>query len=45
MEWKGFDLGAFFQGVGKRIMFLQEENRMPFAAEWYQSPEFWYGKT
>ncbi len=45
MEWKGFDLGMFFQGVGKRIMFLQEENRMPFAAEWYQSPEFWYGKT
>lgn len=45
MEWKGFDLSMFFQGVGKRIMFLQEENRMPFAAEWYQSPEFWYGKT
>jgi hypothetical protein len=45
MEWKGFDLGMFFQGVGKRSMFLQEENRMPFAAEWYQSPEFWYGKT
>lgn len=45
MDWKGFDLSMFFQGVGKRIMFLQEENRMPFAAEWYQSPEFWYGKT
>jgi len=45
MEWKAFDLVMFFQGVGKRIMFLQEENRMPFAAEWYQSPEFWYGKT
>lgn len=45
MEWKGFDLGMFFQGVGKRIMFLQEENNKPFAAEWYQSPEYWYGKT
>ncbi len=45
MEWKGFDLGMFFQGVGKRAMFLQEENNKPFAAEWYQSPEYFYGKT
>ncbi|MDR2969131.1 MAG: TonB-dependent receptor [Tannerellaceae bacterium] len=45
MEWKGFDLSMFFQGVGKRIMFLQDENNKPFAAEWYQSPEYWYGKT
>ncbi|MFV0420340.1 MAG: SusC/RagA family TonB-linked outer membrane protein [Dysgonomonas sp.] len=44
-EYKGFDLGAFFQGVGKRTMFLEGDARMPFAAPWYQSAEYWYGKT
>ncbi len=44
-EYKGFDLGAFFQGVGKRTMFLEGEARMPFSQPWFQSAEYWYGKT
>ncbi len=44
-DYKGFDFGAFFQGVGKRTMFLEGEASMPFYAPWYQSAEYWYGKT
>ncbi len=44
-EYKGFDFGAFIQGVGKRTMFLEGEASKPFAAPWYQSAEYWYGKT
>lgn len=44
-EYKGFDFGAFFQGVGRRTMFLEGEARMPFPQPWYQSAEYWYGKT
>lgn len=44
-DFKGFDFGAFIQGVGKRTMFLEGEARMPFAAPWFQSAEYWYGKT
>lgn len=44
-EYKGFDLGAFFQGVGKRTMFLEGDASKPFNAPWYQSAEYWYGKT
>lgn len=45
IEYKGIDLGAFFQGVGRRTMFLEGEARMPFPQPWYQSSEYWYGKT
>jgi len=45
VEYNGFDLGAFFQGVGRRTMFLEGEARMPFSEQWYQSAEYWYGKT
>lgn len=45
VEYKGFDLGAFFQGVGRRTMFLEGEAKMPFPQPWYQSAEYWYGKT
>ncbi len=44
-EYKGFDLGAFIQGVGQRTMFLEGEASMPFAQPWFQSAEYWYGKT
>ena len=45
MEWKGFDLSAFIQGVGRRTMFLTGEARCPMPEAWYQSAEYWYGKT
>lgn len=44
-EYKGFDFSAFIQGVGKRTIFLEGDAQMPFNAPWYQSPEYWYGKT
>jgi TonB-linked SusC/RagA family outer membrane protein len=44
-EFRGFDIGVFFQGVGNRTMFLEGEGRMPFAQPWFQSAEYWYGKT
>lgn len=45
MAWKGFDLSAFIQGVGRRTMFLEGESRCPMPEAWYQSAEYWYGKT
>lgn len=43
--YKGFDLSAFIQGTGRRTMFLEQEARAPFTQPWYQSAEYWYGKT
>lgn len=31
MAWKGFDLSAFIQGVGRRTMFLEGERPVPDA--------------
>jgi len=45
MEFKGFDFSAFVQGVGKRTLFLEGEANKPFSQPWFQSAEFWYGKT
>jgi hypothetical protein len=45
LGYKGFDLSAFIQGVGQRTMFLEGEARMPFSQPWFQSAEYWYGKT
>ena len=45
MTWKGFDFSAFIQGVGRRTMFLEGETRCPMPEAWYQSAEYWYGKT
>ncbi len=44
-SFKGFDFSAFIQGVGRRTMFLEGEARMPFAQPWFQSAQYWYGKT
>lgn len=44
-SYKGFDFSAFMQGVGQRTMFLEGDARMPFAQPWFQSAEYWYGKT
>jgi len=43
--YKGFDFTAFIQGVGSRTMFLEGEASMPFSQPWFQSAEYWYGKT
>ncbi len=45
MEYKGFDFGAFIQGVGRRTIFLEGEASIPFYYSWFQSPKYWYGKT
>lgn len=44
-EFKGFDFSAFMQGVARRTMFFQGEADKPFAQPWFQSAEYWYGKT
>lgn len=34
LNWKNFDLGIFFQGVGRRTMFLRGESVEPFHANY-----------
>lgn len=43
--YKGFDFSAFIQGVGRRIMFLEDVANKPMAEAWFQSAAYWYGKT
>ena len=33
-DWKGFDLGIFFQGVGKRDMVLPDNFKYQYSSEW-----------
>jgi TonB-linked SusC/RagA family outer membrane protein len=42
---KGFDLGVFFQGVGKRTLFRTGDYSIPWTDWWRQPPAFYYGKT
>lgn len=44
-SWRGIDCTIFFQGVGKRTMFLEGDAAMPGAQPWYASDSYWYGKT
>lgn len=43
--YKGFDFTAFIQGIGRRTMILEGEASMPFYFPWFQSAQYWYGKT
>ncbi|MEX6687815.1 TonB-dependent receptor [Danxiaibacter flavus] len=43
--YKGFDLGVFFQGVGKRTLFRTGEYAMPWSDWWRQPPAYYYQKT
>lgn len=44
-NYKGFDLGVFFQGVGKRTLFRTGDYSMPWSDWWRQPPSYYYGKT
>lgn len=33
-EWKGINLNAFFQGVGKRLFFMENSNFQPLLYDW-----------
>lgn len=44
-SYKGFDFSTFWQGVGKKILFLEGDFRMPYAQPWHQPTAYWYGKT
>jgi TonB-linked SusC/RagA family outer membrane protein len=44
-QYKGLDLGIFFQAVGKRTLFRVGEYSMPWSDWWRQPPAFYYGKT
>lgn len=45
MEWKGFDLGIFFQGVGKRNLILDGEPLIPFYPDWHYPMKDYYHNT
>ena len=34
LDWKGFDLGLFFQGVGKRDLYMPGTYRWQYGSEW-----------
>lgn len=44
-KYKGFDFSAFFQGVGKRTVFRENEARIPFNQPWYHPPRLFYNNT
>ncbi|MCK0136022.1 TonB-dependent receptor [Arenibacter sp. S6351L] len=44
-KWKGLDFSAFFQGVGKRTVFRENEARIPFNQPWYHPPALFYNNT
>jgi hypothetical protein len=45
VKWKNFDLGIFFQGVGKRTLFREGEYSMPWSDWWRQPPAYYFGRT
>lgn len=40
LEYKGFDFGLVFQGVGKQNVMLTEQMVRPLRAQWYNIPDF-----
>src|SRR4029078_12482932 len=44
-KFKGFDLGVFLQGVGKRTLYRTGDYSMPWSEWWRQPPQFYYGQT
>jgi hypothetical protein len=45
LEWKGFDFGAIFQGVGKRTIYREGAWARPFQAIFVSQADFWAGNT
>lgn len=45
MAWKGIDLSMFFQGVGKRMVWLEGINGVPYYEPWYDPAKYFYGNT
>lgn len=45
LSYKGFDLGIFLQGIGKREGIRTGEFSNPFPAIWMQPLEYFYGKN
>jgi len=45
LNWKGFDLSAFLQGIGKRNVMREGQMSYPWLRSWYQPSGYWYGKT
>lgn len=45
LNYKQFDFGMFFQGVGKRTLFRTGEFSMPWSDWWRYPPQFYYGIT
>lgn len=45
MEWKGFDMSIFFQGVGQRKIIQDGEPMIPFLPDWHYPLEGFYNNT
>ncbi|MBA7524635.1 TonB-dependent receptor P3 [subsurface metagenome] len=45
VQYKGFDLGIFIQGVAKRTMFREGDYAMPWDWWWRQPPRMYFNKT
>lgn len=45
LTWKGFDLTAIFQGVGKRTIFREGNWKVPFGSIFQAQTNFWWGNT
>lgn len=45
LSYKGFDLGIFLQGIGKRQGIRTGEFAFPFTSVWMQPLEYFYGKN
>lgn len=45
LSYKGFDLGIFLQGIGKRNGIRTGEFAYPFTSVWMQPLEYFYGKN
>ncbi|SFQ16737.1 TonB-linked outer membrane protein, SusC/RagA family [Pseudarcicella hirudinis] len=45
LEWKGFDFGAVFQGVGQRNIYRRSDWSTPFGAIYQGHANWWVGKT
>ncbi|TKG95872.1 SusC/RagA family TonB-linked outer membrane protein [Puteibacter caeruleilacunae] len=44
-SWRNFDIGLFFQGVGKRTIYRNDSWTVPLGSTWMAAPEYFFGQT
>lgn len=45
LEWKGFDVNAFFQGVGNQVLLRRGQVTYPWATNYVMQNKYYMGKT